>query len=400
MNLLFVAYSDLDNNGGIHVFNLANRLADLGHEVGVCVPARPEATLRVGRPKFRTLLQKDVVAQGWRFADGRGPDLVHAWTPREVVREGTERIAASSGAPYFVHLEDNEAHLLEASVGRPYVSLHRMNVAELDGPVPPHLTHPHRGRAFLAGAAGVSALVDELLVFKPEATPGCVIWPAYDPDLPWGEPADPSLRRSLGIRDDEYVIAYTGNAHPANSREVASVYIAVALLNRLGLPTRLVRTGNNHAPLFDRDAEREIGRHCVELGFAPRAEIPRILSLADALVQPGRRGQFNDYRFPSKLPEYFASGKPVLLPDTNVGRHLVDGRDCVLLRHGHAQEIALALSRLLPDREWRERLGRAARGLAETRFSWGRSAERLARFYADVLGDHGTGEARREREVA
>jgi glycosyltransferase involved in cell wall biosynthesis len=386
MNIVFVAYSDLDTNGGIHVFNIANRLCARGHDVTVCVPARPEATLKVGQPRFRTLLHKTAAEQDCGFADGRPADLVHAWTPREVVREATQQIATAARAPYFVHLEDNEAHLLECCAGRPYVSLHRMNVSELDMLVPPHLTHPHRGRAFLAGAAGVSALVDELLVFKPEATPGCVIWPAYDAELEWGAAPDPALRRRLGIGDDEYVIAYTGNAHPANSREVASVYIAVALLNRLGLTTRLVRTGVNHAPLFDREAEREIGKHCVELGFVPRADVPRILALADALVQPGRRGEFNDYRFPSKLPEYFASGRPVLLPDTNVGRHLVDERDCILLRTGHAQEIALALSRLLPDRARCERLGRAARAVAETRFSWQRAADELDAFYAQVLG--------------
>ena len=58
------------------------------------------------------------------------------------------------------------------------------------------------------------------------------------------------------------------------------------------------------------------------------------------LVQPGRPDAFNDYRFPSKLPEFLASGRPVMLPRTNIGLHLEDGVEALLLGHGDADEIA------------------------------------------------------------
>ena len=48
------------------------------------------------------------------------------------------------------------------------------------------------------------------------------------------------------------------------------------------------------------------------LGFIEdRHRIADILCLADVLIQPGRPDPFNDLRFPSKLPEFFAMGKPV-----------------------------------------------------------------------------------------
>ena len=50
---------------------------------------------------------------------------------------------------------------------------------------------------------------------------------------------------------------------------------------------------------------------------------PQLLVAADILVQPdGSPGPFNDYRFPSKLPDFFASGRPVVLPKTNIGLYL------------------------------------------------------------------------------
>src|SRR3954454_15121164 len=109
------------------------------------------------------------------------------------------------------------------------------------------------------------------------------------------------------------------------------------------------------------------------------------MRLADVLVQPGRADRFNDYRFPSKLPEFFATGRPVVLPRTNVGRFVEDGEEAVLLHRGDALEIAAAVERLLDDDELRAHLGPTARAFAERSFSWRASAEKLRLLYERVL---------------
>ena len=64
----------------------------------------------------------------------------------------------------------------------------------------------------------------------------------------------------------------------------------------------------------------------IQVSFRPRSELPDYYALADVLIQPGRADDFNDFRIPSKLPEFFAMGLPVVLPPTNVGRHDETGR--------------------------------------------------------------------------
>ncbi len=213
-------------------------------------------------------------------------------------------------------------------------------------------------------ASGVTALIDRLLEFAPADVPQQVFWPAFDRELDWCRSRDEHLREQLGIASDEHVVAYTGNVHLANRREVASLYLAVALLRRRGARLRLVRTGTYYAPPYAPELAEVMRSSVVELGYRPRGELPRILSLAHALVQPGGPDPFNDFRFPSKL---LASGKPVMLPRSNIGRHLEDGWECVLLELGNAVELARKLGALLADESPRRAAARTRGTAADPR---------------------------------
>src|SRR5262249_55511129 len=146
------------------------------------------------------------------------------------------------------------------------------------------------------------------------------------------------LRRQLRIIDDDHVIVYPGNVHAVNLDEARTLYLALGALNRRGINTTLVRLGSDTVdPVASELAW--IRRYVVDVGLRPHLDIPEYMALADVLVQPGKSDGFNDYRFPSKLPEFLAMGKPVVLPATNIGVHLRDGEDCILLRDGSALEI-------------------------------------------------------------
>ena len=389
MNVLFVNYHDFRSNSAIHIFNLANELAGFGIDSAVCVPDGAQTVELLGEPRFRILDFTDALGRSRPFADGRGPSLVHAWTPRENVRSTTEELVRRYSCPYVVHLEDNEDVVTASSLGVAPAALANVPERTLDGLLrrtEGQLAHPRRYREFLAGASGITAIVDTLLELRPDGVPAQVIWPAFEHNLFSPRPPDDGLRRELGLSADEFVIVYPGNAHGANMTEMRSLYLAVGLVNRRGLPLRLVRLGEDHADFLGEELAT-LKAHVVEVGVKPHHEIPRYLALADVLVQPGRADPFNDYRFPAKLPEFFAMGKPVVLPRTNIGRFLRDGEECLLLDEGHAIEIAQTLERLLPDRALRERLGQAARCFAEERFAWSASARRLHELYLRVLAE-------------
>jgi glycosyltransferase involved in cell wall biosynthesis len=383
MNVLFVLYGDFTANSALHVAHLANHLIALGADCTVAVPAHPESIRHLGQPRFRGLDYATALADGTGFADGRGPDIVHAWTTRENVRRFCHQIAARyPGAQLVVHLEDHELHLAEARLGRPLDELLALPEPTLDRLVPPELTHPRRGPRFLHRAVAVTVIVERLRELAPHSTPVEVLWPAADAAHFRPRPVDSDFRRALGLQPDHTVLVYHGNVHEANAAEVRSLYLAVALLNRRGQPTQLVRTGRDFAPFLGAD-DSWVRPWVIDLGLVTNYQhLPAILALADVFVQPGQPGRFNDYRFPSKLPEFFALGRPVVLPRTNLGlvtRHL---EDAYVLPRADADAIAAAITHLRTEPALAEKLAAGALAFSARHFSWPATAARLLRLYA------------------
>lgn len=384
LKIVFICHNDFRANSAIQMFHLSNALVGLGHEVTTVVPAGSDSVRNCGHPHFRVLEFSDITSQAPLFEKNASPDLVHAWTPREAIRKLTESLVKRFGCRYFVHLEDNEDFVTSALTGLPLERLLVLPDSLIDSRIGNNWSHPRRMRVFLAGAAGVSVLIDRLVEFVPRDVPRVTIWPSCDEKIFCPQESDEDLRLLLGITGGEFVLTYNGNLHAANLPEIHSLYLAVGLLNRIGHRVRLIRLGTDFVDAFG-EARRQLEPFIINLGHTSYSEQPRYLALADALVQPGRPDKFNDYRFPSKLPEFLRMGKPVVLPKTNVGLAMRDESDCLLLTDGTAVEIADKIERLIVDRHLRERLAGGALSFSRENLSWAKAANALSEFYSNAL---------------
>lgn len=378
LHILFVLYGDFTANSAIHVGSLANELHALGHSGTVAV-ARHKETARYFPDRHFAVVD---------FDEARHlptpPDVIHAWTTREDVRRLCDELIGTTAARLVVHLEDHEGHILETALGRPLRELLALDDATLDRLVPTALSHPRRAASLLARADGVTAILDKLLDLVPTRKPRHVIWPAADARAFYPRPAPREFRRALGWTDDHTAVFYHGNVHDANRAEVRELYRAVGELNRGGLPCTLLRTGRDFCEFLG--AERDsLLANVLDLGrIEHHHHLPPLMALADVFVQPGAPDPFNDYRFPSKLPEFFALGRPVILPRTNLGlvtRHRIDA---FVLDRADAPAIAAAVGELRRDPALYERLSRGAAEFAAAHFSWMRSAAALAEFYGSL----------------
>lgn len=380
-NILFALYHDFSANSAVHVHNFANQLAARGHSIAVAIPDDTERGSGLGGQNY-SVHRFDRVDGEWArvFPNGAGPDIVHAWTPRENVRLFCEKLAGFCEFSLFVHLEDNEELILEANLGMPFEKLSRNRNADIPG----NLSHPQNYRAFIASSDGVTMIMDRLERFVPPDIPKLILWPGADERLFFPSPQDSQLREQLGIAADAVVLCYTGNVHSANARDVRSLYLAAAILDREGTPARLIRTGRDFCSFLGPDEEWAY-KISIELGQIPYQEIPPLLNLADALVQPGSDNSFNEYRLPGKLPEFFAMGRPVILPRTNVGRFVRHGEEAWVLDKVDALGVVEALVALRREEALSKRLATGALAFAREHFDWAKNTETLAEFYGTAV---------------
>jgi glycosyltransferase involved in cell wall biosynthesis len=380
VNILFVLYHDFSCNSAGHVRCLANELAALGNDCCVAVPDGEGLIPPPGRVRFRPASYADVLQADFCFADGRGPDVIHAWTPREMVRNLCEQVRDRYGCRLFVHMEDNGWHILSCVLGRPFSELSLLPADELDRIVPASLSHPHRAKRFLENSDGVTVIIDRLRELLPRVNNILELWPSADTELFHPQPRRDLERRAFGIAKNSTVLVYPGNVHAANAHEVRSLYLAVAILNREGHPATLVRAGTDYYPFLGSD-DRWARRYSIELGPVRHPGIPELLGLADILVQPGRSDAFNDYRFPSKLPEFLSAGRPVILPDSNIGKHMTHRVHGFVLPDMNALAITNAVREIMSDDALRRTLSAGATEFFKQQLSWEKSGRLLHDFY-------------------
>jgi len=176
-----------------------------------------------------------------------------------------------------------------------------------------------------------------------ELLPPPVDFNLYQPTAP-----DAALRAELGLRPDEKILVFTGSNTFANEPEMRELYLAVALLNQRGTPTRLIRTGFT-SPTFLASLAFDYKAYVLDLGFVTKTKLPSSSPSPTSWRSPARPGPFNHFRLPSKLPSLLASGKPIALPPTTLALLMQDGREAVFLKTGSPEEIADTCQRLFAD---------------------------------------------------
>lgn len=265
MNVLMALYQDFASNSANHADGLARELCALGCDCVVAVPAEPMRSELMGAVPYKTATFAQVLDGKMGFKNGGEFEVAHIWTPREVMRRFWNRLRTGRRFATVVHMEDNEELISRSHLGHAFddYALGR----KTEG-FPPHLSHPQFWRQFLQDADGITVIVESLKRVVPPQKPVEAIWPSTDERSFYPRPIDPALRRELDIPVGHTVLAYHGNVHTANFREVRSLYLAVALLNREGRPTILMRMGRDHVDM-DPEYRRWAARYSRNLGFVP-----------------------------------------------------------------------------------------------------------------------------------
>lgn len=200
--------------------------------------------------------------------------------------------------------------------------------------------------------------------------------------------AGPRLRRELGLRDDDLVLAMVTVLRHGKGHDLAAKAVRELLPEHPNLKLLVLGDGPDRAEIEDQLAVA--GDAVVMPGF--RRDVLAVLDGVDVLLHPSRVDAF-----PTALLEALAAGTPVVA--TAVGgipEIVADGESGVLLppRPG-VGELADALRPLLEQPELRRRMGERGRHAFERSFTVERWMQRLLPVYEQALRTAGRGRALR-----
>lgn len=385
----------------------ASHLATAGHDVTVVaeVPSHPTGVISAGfrrRAFYRSREKGYAVVRLWVAASPkktfwrrivfyatyainavlaaflivrRRPDVVFATSPPLPVALAGLTIATVYRRPFVADIRDIWPAVGEA-LGelKPGRAMHAAQALE---------------RLVYRRAAAVTAVtqtfVDHIVELGafPEAVhliPNGTLPEVFNPDR-----KDPMLRSEVRLSDG-LVVGYIGLHGIAQG--LGAVVDAAAELRNDGVQFLLAGEG----PVKD-----DLKQHAQTIGATnvvfhdqvPLEAVARYINACDVMVVPLRRLEILEGFIPSKLFDYMACAKPVIIMVDGEARAIVEEANCgVYVEAENAEALASAVRTLRADPENAQRMGESGRQHVLEHYVRARQAEQLERILADVCAKH------------
>ena len=174
------------------------------------------------------------------------------------------------------------------------------------------------------------------------------------------------VRRTVGVLATTPVVLYTGTFEAYQGLDL--LFAAFAHVTRKRPDSRLVLAGGTPSQVEAARAQARaagIADATIFLGQRPAEEIPAYLEAADVLVSPRSSGT----NTPLKIYQYLRCGRPIVA--TRLLTHTqVLNDDIALLTEPTPEGFARGILELIADPVRAETIGRRARDLARTKYSY------------------------------
>lgn len=200
--------------------------------------------------------------------------------------------------------------------------------------------------------------------------------PGADPDA-IRTTSKEEARQKLGLEGNGRYIGYLGNIY---QRDADLMFSAVEQLK--ANDAKLVMIGGGAFSI-----KSQLGDRLIQTGHVPFPTMLDYLSACDVLALPLSDTVANRGRWPSKINEYVAVGRPTVACAVGDLSHLFEQHEIGSLVRPEVSDFAEKLDALLADPARAEAMGNAARQLAQTDYAQDRVAERLEAYYERVINN-------------
>jgi glycosyltransferase involved in cell wall biosynthesis len=221
-----------------------------------------------------------------------------------------------------------------------------------------------RGKGFRKIILITHALKKEMQKNIPSKYHDCMFVEPDGVNLDHFEKNSTSIRKKLGISDDDFVVGYTGSFHSGKGSELI-VPIAKCVKN----VKFLVVGGSdqevlNYKKLCEKDGIENINW----LGFRPNNEIPALIQCCDLLLLPNQKNvlinniqDIGCWTSPLKMFEYMAASKIILSSDLDVLKEVLNRDNAIFCAPDKLEEWVDAINEIKSSPQKFEVLAQQAR---------------------------------------
>jgi glycosyltransferase involved in cell wall biosynthesis len=205
--------------------------------------------------------------------------------------------------------------------------------------------------------------------------------------------ASTALRAQWGIDPQVPVVLYTGTFEAYQGLDL--LYAAAARVRATRPDVRFLVVGGQPDQVAAAKVQaRAAGAEDVVIftGQRPSEEIPQFLDAATVLASPRSRGT----NTPLKIYQYLRAGRPIIATRLLTHTQVLDDSIAVLTE-ATPDAYAAGILRAVDDPAEADAIGRRARALADTKYSYEAYLERTRHAYAELFG---SGAAQVARGVA
>jgi glycosyltransferase involved in cell wall biosynthesis len=186
-------------------------------------------------------------------------------------------------------------------------------------------------------------------------------------------------RQMMGINLQTPILGYVGLLPP---RDESILIGAFEMMKNLDKRLRLFIIGNSNVNIPTPFVESGC---IVKTGRLKYEYLQQYIACCDIMLLPLRDSIANRGRWPSKIGDYLAAGKPVITTRVGDAATLIEEEECGMLCEDTPEDFALKTLDLLYHPDWIEEMGHRARKVAETKLDWCILTDQLERFYFKVL---------------
>lgn len=190
-------------------------------------------------------------------------------------------------------------------------------------------------------------------------------------------------RSELNVKIDDKVVLFVGTIESYRRRIKGLKYLLFAMKTVISrVPTaQLMVVGVPPLPdLLDVVSKLRIAGHVSFLGVVPYTKIPHYYDACDVFVLPSLMEGL-----PTTVLEAMASAKPVVASDIEGCKDLIDdGVNGFLVPPGQTDVLAERIIQVITNDELAVQLGKEARRIAETRYSWESVTKKTVTVYTTV----------------